>query len=163
MPEKKAPSKLAKPQCGLCGKSGKLVKTECCGHWVCDDEDTYVPFSYARNSCHRNHRRFTLCGSHFAEGHKGDWKTCAECGDGFEVEMYVWYGTNEHNFERLQNPPAFAPTRCAGCGTHISLPLDGYTSQGDKYWCMQCASRQWRSEGMAEPKKPPKTRPPGDR
>ena len=37
------------PRCGLCGKSGKLIKTECCGQWICDDEDKYVLFSYARN------------------------------------------------------------------------------------------------------------------
>ena len=33
-------------KCGLCGKSGKLIKTECCGQWICDDEDKYV-FWYA--------------------------------------------------------------------------------------------------------------------
>jgi hypothetical protein len=42
-----------KPRCGLCGKTKKLTKTECCGEWICDDEDKYVLFSYARNSCYR--------------------------------------------------------------------------------------------------------------
>ncbi len=39
------------PRCGLCGKTKKLTKTECCDQWICDDEDKYVIFSYARNSC----------------------------------------------------------------------------------------------------------------
>ena len=48
-------------KCFICGATTNLVRTECCGKWICDDEDEYVLFSYARNSCHRNHRRFTLC------------------------------------------------------------------------------------------------------
>ncbi len=63
--------------CGLCGKTDNLVRTECCGGWVCDDEIEYVPFSYARNSCSRNHRRYTLCGHHRAEEHQGDWALTA--------------------------------------------------------------------------------------
>src|ERR1039458_3867900 len=47
------PSSGDTPRCGLCGKKGKLTRTECCGQWICDDEDNYVVFSYARNSCHR--------------------------------------------------------------------------------------------------------------
>jgi hypothetical protein len=61
----------SKPKCGLCGKTRKLTKTECCGQWICDDEGKYVIFSYARNSCSRNHRRFTLCGYHYTEEHEG--------------------------------------------------------------------------------------------
>jgi hypothetical protein len=128
------------PRCGLCGKTGPLTKTECCGQWVCDDEDQYVPFSYARNSCHRNHRRYTLCGFHHSEGHPGDWKDCRRCRDEIaETEMYVWYGTNEYNFEKLPNPPSFEPTRCATCGKVISLGEDGCTMQGRQYFCERCA------------------------
>jgi len=58
------------PKCGLCGNKGKLTKTECCGQWICDDEDKYVLFSYARNICHLNHRRYTLCGYHYRPSHK---------------------------------------------------------------------------------------------
>ena len=74
-----------KPRCGLCGKTKKLTRTECCGRWICDDEDQYILFSYERNSCHRNHQRYTLCGYHHVEGHSGDWKDCVECRDGFET------------------------------------------------------------------------------
>lgn len=38
-------SKPDAPRCGLCGKRGRLVRTECCGEWICDDEDSYVLFS----------------------------------------------------------------------------------------------------------------------
>jgi hypothetical protein len=66
---KKSP-KAPKPACGLCGKTGKVYKTECCGNWICDDHDKYQLFSYARNSCARNHDRYTVCGAHFNEGHE---------------------------------------------------------------------------------------------
>jgi len=63
-----------KAKCGLCGKTKKLMKTECCDNWICDDYDQYVMFSFARNSCARNHDRYTLCGYHYHEGHQGDWE-----------------------------------------------------------------------------------------
>jgi hypothetical protein len=128
-----------RPRCGLCGKAGKLKKTACCGQWTCDDEDKYVIFSYARNSCARNHRRYTLCGHHEAECHEGKWQTCKQCRDDFPTEMYVWYGTNEYNFEKLANPPTFAPTHCAGCQKVIRLAVDGYTIEpGGGTYCTDC-------------------------
>lgn len=119
----KARSKKASTsrKCGLCGATGKLIKTECCGQWICDDEDQYVPFSYAQNSCHRNHRRYTLCGSHHCEEHEGSWQDCEKCRKNFETEIYVWYGTNEFNFEILKNIPSYEPTKCAKCNTVIKL------------------------------------------
>ena len=98
------------PRCGLCGKKSNLTRTECCGQWICDDEENYVLFSYARNSCHRNHRRFTLCAHHHGEGHPGKWQDCPKCRADFETEIFVGYGTNEYNFEKLPNPPAYEPT-----------------------------------------------------
>src|SRR5262245_23658012 len=68
-------------RCGLCGKTSNLTHTPCCGHWICDDEHTYVLFSYARNSCHRNHDRYTLCSFHANEGHAGRWQECEKCRD----------------------------------------------------------------------------------
>jgi hypothetical protein len=130
-----------KPRCGLCGKRGKLVKTECCGQWICDDEENYVMFSYARNSCSRNHRRYTLCGLHFNEGHKGSWRDCKTCRKDIETEMYVYYGTNEHNFEKLADPPTFEPTRCAKCNKVIKLAEEGYTLSRGKTFCMTCPTR----------------------
>jgi hypothetical protein len=134
-------------KCGLCGKTRKLTRTECCGQWICDDEDEYVMFSYARNSCYRNHRRYTLCGFHHAEEHDGDWQTCSKCREGFETEMYVWYGTNEYNFVKLQNPPTYDPTICEGCGVVIRLGEDGYSITPDKkYFCEDCTQKKIRSK-----------------
>ncbi len=138
----KAARSSERPRCGLCGKNRGLIQSECCGQWICDDEHKYVLFSYARNSCHRNHRRFTLCGHHHAEGHAGFWKDCPRCRDSFETEMYVWYGTNEYNFQKLDNPPPYEPTRCSQCGSVIVLSEDGYATQGSKYWCENCTTKK---------------------
>lgn len=131
--------------CGLCGATKKLTKTECCDHWICDDEDQYVIFSYDRNSCYRNHRRYTLCGSHFAEEHEGRWQDCAKCRDGFEPEMVAYYGTNEYNFEKLENPPAYKPTKCMKCRKVIKLGEGGYSMKGASYFCMRCTGGPFAS------------------
>jgi hypothetical protein len=136
----------AAARCGLCGATTNLTKTECCGNWVCDDEHKYELFSYARNSCSRNHRRYTVCGFHFNEGHTGDWKDCPKCRTSFETEMYAYYGTNEYNFEVLPNPPAYEPTKCADCGTVIVLGEGGYSRLGDDYSCNVCTVKQMREE-----------------
>jgi len=133
------------PACGLCGKTTNLTKTECCDQWICDDEDQYVLFSYARNSCHRNHSRYTLCGFHHAEGHSGDWKNCQQCRESIETEMYVHYGTNEYNFEKLQDIPNYEPTRCSKCNAVIVLSEGGYSTQGDEYFCSRCTDFDWSS------------------
>jgi late competence protein required for DNA uptake (superfamily II DNA/RNA helicase) len=52
--------------------------------------------------------------------------------------MYVWYGTNEYNFVKLQNPPEFEPTRCAKCNAVIKLSEDAYSIKGGKYYCERC-------------------------
>jgi hypothetical protein len=95
-------------------------------------------FSYARNSCYRNHSHQTICAFHHTEGHEGDWKECSLCRQNFEPEMYAWYGTNEFNFEKLANPPSFEPTLCEGCGNRIVLAEGGYTLAKGKYWCENC-------------------------
>ena len=144
-----------KRRCSLCGSTTKpLTRTPCCGNWICDDEGVYVLFSYARNSCHRNHSRYTLCSHHYNEHHTGRWQDCAECRKGFsEIEMYVWYGTNEFNFDKLENPPSFEPTHCADCGRVIDLGNDGYTIYPNKdYRCERCAAKEWRRSEAAERK-----------
>jgi hypothetical protein len=132
----------SKPKCGLCGKTRKLTKTACCGNWICDDQDKYVIFTYARNSCYRNHSRYTLCAYHHTENHSGDWKTCRRCRRSFVTEIYVWYGTNEYNFEKLSNPPAYEPTKCSGCKTVIVLSDDEYSVSDKGYFCADCTEQQ---------------------
>ena len=98
-----------------------------------------MPFSYATNSCSRNHRRYTLCGFHHTEEHPGRWTECKRCRDEIaETEMYVWYGTNDYNFEKLQNPPSYEPTLCSKCRKVIKLGEGGYSTLGDKYFCEAC-------------------------
>ena len=81
----------------------------------------------------------TLCGYHHAEGHVGEWSTCTKCRSSFETEMYVWYGTNAYNFEKLADPPSFEPTVCRKCGSRINLGEDGYTVEpGGSYVCESC-------------------------
>jgi len=125
--------------CGLCSKTSNLTKTPCCDNWICDDEENYVMFSYARNSCHRNHDRYTLCSYHFNEGHEGDWRECSQCRKSFDTEDYVDMGTNEYNFVKLQNPPKYAPTKCAKCGTVIKRAEGGYSMKGREFFCMKCS------------------------
>lgn len=128
-------------RCGLCGKTRTLTQTECCGQWICDDEGRYVLFSYARNSCHRNHSRYTLCGFHHTEEHPGRWMECTRCLDEIaKTEMYVWYGTNEYNFEKLKNPPVYEPTHCSKCRKVIVLSTDGYSISGKGYVCGSCTA-----------------------
>jgi hypothetical protein len=129
-----------KPKCGLCGKAENLTQTDCCGQWICNDEDQYELFSYARNSCHRNHSRYTLCAHHYDEGHPGHWQTCPKCRASFadRLEMYVYFGTNEYNFEKLKNPPKYKPTCCSKCGARIIMGEGGYSCSSKGYLCEDC-------------------------
>lgn len=129
-------------RCGLCGKTSRLTQTECCGEWICDDEGSYVMFSYTRNSCSRNHRRYTLCSYHHQAGHAGDWRECQECRNEFDAEIYVYYGTNQYNFAKLENPPAYEPALCSGCGTRLNLGEGGYSLSQKGYFCLQCTDKQ---------------------
>lgn len=144
--------KASRQRCGLCGSARKrLMRTACCGNWICDDEGTYVLFSYARNSCARNHRRYTLCGFHRNEQHKAsDWRTCKPCRRGFEheMEMYVWYGTNEYNFVKLEHPPTFKPTYCGKCGARIVLPHDEHSVMYNEYRCAKCPITEKERKAM---------------
>ena len=127
------------PRCMLCGKTKKLTKTDCCDQWICDHADQYVLFSFAKNSCYRNHDHYTLCSYHHQNKHDGDWKECSMCRDDFDkTELYVWYGTNEYNFEKLENPPNYEPTECSKCGNIIVLTEESYSMKGGKYYCHQC-------------------------
>lgn len=140
-----------KPKCGLCGKSRNLTQTGCCDNWICDDEHKYVMFSYARNSCHRNHSHYTLCAYHHTEEHEGDWKDCARCRRSFETEIYVWYGTNDYNFEKLPNPPAYEPTKCSQCSVIIVLSDDEYSRLGKEYFCGECTQKRMDQRGTQRP------------
>lgn len=125
-------------ECGLCGNTKNLTKTPCCDNWICDDSGDYVLFSFANNSCYRNHDRYTICSYHYHEDHEGNWQDCQECLEDFETEIYVAHGTNEFNFEVLKNPPSYEPTYCTGCKSIIHLGEGGYTIASGNYYCMKC-------------------------
>lgn len=52
--------------------------------------------------------------------------------------MVAWYGTNEYNFEKMPDPPAFEPTTCQVCGGVIVLGDGGYAMSGGGYTCHEC-------------------------
>ena len=60
--------------------------------------------------------------------------------------MYVYYGTNEYNFEKLANPPAFEPTQCTACKKVIKLGEDGYSQMRDGYYCMRCTNKRMQTQ-----------------
>lgn len=129
-----------KNKCGLCGATKKLTQTDCCKNWICDDVDQYRMFSYAKNSCSRNHDRYTLCSSHRHEGHKGNWQTCKKCLSNYDTEDYVYYGTNDFNFEKLSVVPSFPPTICADCSKVIVRSEEGYSIRGNNFYCENCGN-----------------------
>ena len=134
--------KSSKPKCGLCGNTTKkLTKTHCCDNWICDDSDSYVIFSYARNSCYRNHDRYTLCAYHSHEKHKGQWQDCKKCKDSFDLPNYIDMGTNEYNFIVLQNPEKYTVI-CVNCGfTSDSFDKFAYETSKGRY-CIKKKCRE---------------------
>lgn len=78
------------------------------------------------------------------EEHPGSWQECVACRNELQTEMYVYYGTNEYNFEKMKNPPEYEPTHCATCGAVINLGEDGYSERGDEYWCQSCSEKELR-------------------
>lgn len=123
-----------KPSCGLCGKSKKLTKTPCCSHWICDDGEDYLPFSYQASSCYRNHDRYTMCAYHHKEGHSGKWQNCKKCKNSFLLENYVDYATNAFNFEKLSHPPKVV-IKCTNCGFESNSMQDFLFQTSKGFYC----------------------------
>jgi hypothetical protein len=79
---------------------------------------------------------------HHNEEHEGDWQKCVKCRSSFVTEDYVWYGTNEYNFDKLLDPTAYEPTKCAQCATVIRLSEDEYSKLGKEYFCSKCTDKR---------------------
>jgi hypothetical protein len=64
--------------CHFCGDSKvPLVKTRCCDQWICCDTKS---LSFRGGGfCQDPHERYSICHSHYIDGHKGDFKNCAAC------------------------------------------------------------------------------------
>lgn len=137
----KTSKKSSMRKCGICGGTKNLLKTECCKNWICD-LDIEISSSH-RKRCYKKHSRFTLCGFHYNEGHFGHWQNCEECRSQFETEMYVYYGTNKYNFEKLESSSQFEPTKCHACAKVISLSEDSYSRAGSVYYCQECTAKRF--------------------
>jgi hypothetical protein len=57
--------------------------------------------------------------------------------------MYVYFGTNEYNFEQLENPPDYEPTKCYSCGTIIILSEGGHSLSSKGYQCIECTEKSF--------------------
>ena len=65
----------ANDKCFICHSNTSEVDityTSCCNIPVCDNSREYVPCSYSRDFCERNHTMYTACDSHYQEEHDGD-------------------------------------------------------------------------------------------
>jgi len=126
-----------KPRCGLCrNATGPLTRTECCNRLVCDDLSNYELFSYGRNSCRRNHDRYTVCSYHHDRQHGTlDWKNCEQCKSGLGLYEFVQRGINpkgasgKYNFgdNVLINPPHVEHPKCSKCNRPIITRDEGFT------------------------------------
>ena len=95
---------------------------------------------------------YTVCAAHYHEGHSGHWKSCKECAELWEKEDYVWYATNEYNFEKLENPPEYEPTRCSGCNKILDLINEVVISGSNKKkYCLKC---EMKKESKPKSEKP---------
>jgi MYND finger len=131
--------------CGLCSKTGPLIRTECCDRPVCDDEHLYVPFTFGRVSCARNHSRYTVCHNHMVE-HPQEmchWQDCRKCRNEMGLEAYVGQGTSNCNFpeDYWEDVPAFAPSRCTKCGMIVKINGGGYSTGRKGIDCTDCTTR----------------------
>ena len=66
--------------CRWCGADDvPLVKTPCCHQWICCDTETW---SYRGGGfCQFQHENYSICHSHYNDGHSGDWRGCKACLD----------------------------------------------------------------------------------
>lgn len=125
-------------KCGLCGKKQNITLTECCNNLICDDEHTYILFSYANNSCSHNHRTGTLCAYHYQEGHVGKWQQCDTCKSDFSPEMYYYYAMSDYNFEKPQTPLTYVPVQCHKCHKNIQIGFEDCVLTNNGHGCERC-------------------------
>lgn len=143
-----AQPRRVRAMCGLCGgRKPPFLITECCSRVVCCDHDNYVLMTYERNSCARNHSRYSMCSTHHNERHSGSWKTCQRCRGNYDPYDYYTYGTNSpdvpsrSNFpdDVLDEPPPPLPC-CAQCGRSVDTATEGHSFGAEGLTCMRCFS-----------------------
>ena len=134
------------------------MRTECCNKLICDDEDSYVLFSYSREHCSRNHRRYSNCAYHYGEGHEGKWQECERCKEDLTSCLsdgsvnYDWavragnHPDHPYRFNFSEDALQFDWEKevkypsCSSCGKDIDTWMDGYTIKpGGAHLCASCA------------------------
>ena len=73
--------------CRFCGDaSAPLVKTRCCGQWICCDTEF---FSFRGGDyCQFEHEHDSICYFHYIERHPGTWQDCKACRRFFGEETF---------------------------------------------------------------------------
>jgi hypothetical protein len=85
--------KIPGEHCRFCGDADTpLIKTPCCNEWICCDTK-FVSFR-GDGRCQYDHERFSLCYSHYSDGHKEPWKTCQVCIKFWKPDDYKEYYDN---------------------------------------------------------------------
>lgn len=128
--------------CGLCGQTGPLKKTECCGRSICATTETDPKHKTILDVCSRNHSKYTLCGKHHELGHdkQCDWRECSQCKAHLVfLEGFVGYGTNRYNFstDHWKNAPRFEIKHCDQCGELLKFNLGSVIMKADGTWICQ--------------------------
>lgn len=82
--------------CRFCGEPAvPVVKTPCCHQWTCCD--TAVVSIHGGGRCQVEHERFSLCHSHYSDGHSGAWQTCQDCREFWTPAEYKAYAEHPIN------------------------------------------------------------------
>jgi hypothetical protein len=90
---------IAGEHCRFCGDASvPLVQTPCCQQWICCDT-AFMSFR-GGGRCQYAHERFTLCYSHYIDGHVGPWQTCQKCREFWTPQEYKAYAEHPLNVPR---------------------------------------------------------------
>lgn len=129
--------------CAICAGQKNLERADCCGNWICNNEKDYQLYSYSRHFCSRSHRMYTCCGSHHAEGHKGDWRSCEPCTDRLGGARY--YATNVYNVTPALESPrgsTMVTAACTRCGVRVAYGIERPADPVYAYDGVVCATCQ---------------------
>jgi hypothetical protein len=142
-------------KCFICHSKTSEVNityTKCCNMPVCDNSHEYVPCSYSRDFCERNHNMYTACNRHDEEEHDGDWRNCTKCNSVLDGCNYNhtpvrrFQSTNRIPvtpcFERFIPQGSMIIFPCGNYPTCKNRMLPGHSSVSyhvDKAFCDKCS------------------------
>ena len=76
----------------------------------------------------------TFCLTHYYSKHKGKWQECKQCKDEYSIENYVYFATNDFNFEKLPNAPKIT-IRCVNCEFESNTMEDFAFETSEGFYC----------------------------